>query len=93
MTTVVRVNRKQNKFTLYIGRKWAGLPASKWANPFHLYRYKDGVSVPDRNWSLQQYEHHVRTRPDLMAALHEIDDQVLGCWCHETPSDGSGDPF
>ncbi len=38
---------------------------------------------------LARYEQYVRSRADLMAALHEIDDQVLGCWCHETPSTGS----
>jgi hypothetical protein len=81
MTTVVKVNRRTGNFTLYIGRAWAGLPASKWANPFHIIG-------DDRPGCLARYEAHVRSRPDLMAALHEIDDQTLGCWCHETPSMG-----
>jgi hypothetical protein len=75
MTTVVKVNRKAGNFTLYIGRAWAGLPASKWANPFHI------TENHPRGSALERYEYYVRSRPDLMAALHEIDDQILGCWC------------
>lgn len=85
MTTVVKVDRRTNNFTLYIGRAWAGLPASKWANPFRVIMQSgdDALDV-----CLERYESYVRSRPDLMAALHEIDDQVLGCWCHTTPSIG-----
>lgn len=82
MTTVVKVDRRKNNFTLYIGRAWAGLPASKWANPFRVV--DDALNV-----CLERYEQYVRSRPELMAALHEIDDQVLGCWCHEMPSTGN----
>jgi hypothetical protein len=81
MTTVVKVDRRTNNFTLYIGRAWAGLPASKWANPYR-------IGPEGRDACLMRYEQHVRSLPELMAALHEIDDQVLGCWCHETPSYG-----
>lgn len=83
MTTVVKVNRRNPNFTLYIGRAWAGLPASKWQNPFHLYNCR---SVKD---CLERYEYYIRTTPNLVADLYEIDDQILGCWCHDTPSDGS----
>lgn len=83
MTTVVKVKRRPvNNFTLYIGRSWAGLPASKWGNPFNART--QGLEI-----CLVQYEAYVRSTPYLMAALHEIDNQVLGCWCHEVPSDGS----
>lgn len=82
MTTVVKVNRRNPNYTLYIGRAWAGLPASKWANPFHEFSHGRGEC-------LRRYENYLRSRPELMEALHEIDDQVLGCWCHEVPSDGS----
>lgn len=81
MTTVVKVNRRNPNFTLYIGRAWAGLPESKWHNPFRI-----GQGTRER--CLERYEEYVRSRPDLMATLHEIDDQTLGCWCHETPSTG-----
>lgn len=81
MTTVVKVDRRTKNFTLYIGRAWAGLPESKWHNPYR-------IGPNGREACLLQYESYVRSRPDLMAALHEIDDQVIGCWCHETPSTG-----
>lgn len=81
MTSVVKVNRRNPNFTLYIGRAWAGLPASKWANPYRM-------STWDRSAVLNFYEQHVRSTPKLWNSLHEIDDQVLGCWCHETPSTG-----
>jgi len=81
LTTVVKVNRKMPNFTLYIGRAWAGLPESKWANPFRIIG-------DDRAGCLDKYEQHIRSHPELMAALHEIDNQILGCWCHDTPSTG-----
>lgn len=82
MTTVVKVNRRNPNYTLYIGRAWAGLPASKWENPYPAWKF--GYAV-----CLSMYEAYVRTKPELMSSLHEIDDQVLGCWCHTKPSDGS----
>lgn len=81
MTTVVKVDRRTNNFTLYIGRAWAGLPESKWHNPFRIIGN-------NRAECLLRYQAYVRSRPDLMAALHEIDDQVLGCWCHPEPCHG-----
>lgn len=83
MTTVAKVNRRNPNYTLYIGRAWAGLPESKWHNPIRVSNFRSLESV------LAGYERYVRAQKELMAALHEIDDQVLGCWCHETPSDGS----
>lgn len=83
MTTVVKVNRREPNFTLYIGRAWAGLPASKWENTNYISSWQP------RGATLVRYEADIRSNPELMAALHEIDDQVLGCWCHDTPSDGS----
>ena len=78
MTTVVRVTRPQN-YTLYIGRAWAGLSDSKWANPYRINRSKPLHQELSRVLSL--YEAYVRSRPDLMKSLYEIDGQVLGCWC------------
>jgi hypothetical protein len=81
MTTVVKVDRRTNNYTLYIGRAWAGLPESKWHNPYHLQR------CASLEVCLDLYEAHIRRHPELMAALHEIDDQILGCWCHENPDE------
>lgn len=75
MTTVVKVNRRNPNFDVYIGRAWAGLPESKWHNPFRVYGNQP------RGSSLANYEHRVRNRPDLIAALPELKDKVLGCWC------------
>jgi hypothetical protein len=82
LTTVVKVKQKPPNFTLYIGRAWAGLPESKWHNPFHLRDYSHDECI-------RRYEEYIRIHPELIASLHEIDDQILGCWCYETPSDGS----
>ena len=89
MITVVKVDRRAKNFTLYIGRAWAGLPASKWANPFRINTCENGTACEAcRDVCLARYEMYVRSRPDLMSSLHELDDQVLGCWCHTTPSTG-----
>ena len=79
---VVKVNRKRSNFTLYIGREFGGLPASKWQNPFYIHQY-------GRKGCIELYEHRIRKTPELMAALHELSDQALGCWCY--PEDCHGD--
>jgi hypothetical protein len=81
---VVKINKKRDNFTLYIGRGWAGLKESKWHNPFHLYNYEK-----DRKLVLRLYEQRVRSSPELMAAIPELSDQILGCWCH--PEECHGD--
>lgn len=75
MTTVVRVNRRNKNFDVYIGRAWAGLPNSKWSNPFHIGKHGSREEV------ITKYEQYVRSRPELMATLPELKDKVLGCWC------------
>ena len=37
--------------------------------------YKEGANI------LMRYEDHVRARPDLVAALPELQGNILGCWC------------
>lgn len=73
MTTVVHCKRAP--FDVYIGRPARGLPGSKWANPFRIGRDGDRAEV------IAKYEAWVRTRPDLMAALSELEGKILGCWC------------
>lgn len=52
---------------------WTG--ATKWGNPFEIG--KDGtrreVIAKYREWILQQ--------PQLLAALPQLRNKVLGCWC------------
>lgn len=79
-TKVVKANPRKPNFTLYIGRAWAGLPESKWHNPFPLSRYTLAQS-------LTNFERYVRENTKLMMDLHEIDNQTLGCWCHKTCGD------
>lgn len=66
MTTVVH---KREPHDIYIGRP------TKWGNPFHVGRHGSRATV------IREYEKYVRSRPDLMAALPELKDKVLGCWC------------
>ncbi len=65
---------------VYIGRAmyqggWR-LPTSKWANPFTLAKFEN-----DRQKVITAYEAHVRSKPELLAALPELAGQSLGCWC------------
>jgi len=63
------VHCKKKPYDIYIGRP------SKWGNPFVLG--KDG----NRDEVLQKYEEWLRQQPHLLAALPELKDKVLGCWC------------
>ena len=85
MTRVVKINSARDNFTFYIGRAHTDMPASKWQNPFPMNARRD------RTQSLAEYEEHIRNTPALWGSLHEIDSQILGCWCCE--SDGSGEPW
>jgi hypothetical protein len=58
------------------------LPQSKWANPFKIGR--DGT----REEVLAQYERWLRAAPGLMAALPELRDRDLACWCAPEPCHG-----
>lgn len=76
MTAAGRVvHCKREPYDVYIGRPARGLPGSKWANPFRIGH--DG----DRDEVCAKYEAYIRSRPDLLADLPEIDGKILGCWC------------
>jgi hypothetical protein len=79
MIRVVHCRREQ--FDEYIGRAAPrfGLAGSKWANPFPVPKGYDRERDPDR--ILERYEARIRSKPELMAALHELDSKRLGCWC------------
>lgn len=82
------VHVKHSPFDVYIGRAVprSGFAASKWGNPFKVPKGYDVHADPDR--ILARYEEHVRSRPDLMAALPELRGKVLGCWCTPKPCHG-----
>ena len=66
-TSVVHCRR--SLYDVYIGRP------SKWGNPFTIG--SDGT----RENVIRLYEEYVKSKPDLMGALHELRGKVLGCWC------------
>lgn len=70
------VNRRKERFDVYIGRP------SKWGNPFS---HKKGTAakfvVVTRAEAIRRYEEWIRRKPELMASLEELDGRVLGCWC------------
>jgi hypothetical protein len=68
------VHCKREKFDVYIGR------GSKWGNPIRLpSKTYDREADPEN--ILGRYEAHVRSQPDLMAALPGLAGKTLGCWC------------
>jgi len=74
MTRVVHCKREP--YDVYIGRP------SKWGNPFKSGR--DGTLEE----VLEKYRQHILSRPDLLAALHELEGKTLGCWCKPKPCHG-----
>ena len=69
----------QNPQHVYIGRNMQfyvpGTAKSKWYNPFKVGKHGTLEEV------LQKYEQHVRSKPELMEALPELEGKELGCWC------------
>ena len=63
------VHCKRDRYDVYIGRP------SKWGNPFAIGR--DGT----RAQVIARYEQWVRSQPELIAALPELEGKTLGCWC------------
>lgn len=48
---------------------------TKWGNPFIIPRHGDRATV------IAKYRDWIKTRPDLLAALHELRGKDLMCWC------------
>ncbi len=70
------VHCKQKSYNVYIGRP------SKWGNPFShqpdtLARFK----VATREEAIERYREWILTQSELIAALPELQNKVLGCWC------------
>lgn len=70
MTTTVVNIRNTYQHYFYVGRP------TKWGNPFRVYA--DGSNRAD---VIAQYQQWLLGRPDLVAALPELRDKVLGCYC------------
>jgi hypothetical protein len=70
------VNRYAEPFDVYIGR------GSKWGNPFtHRQGTQAAHVVGSREAAIAAYEEFVLERPDLLAALPELQGKTLGCYC------------
>jgi hypothetical protein len=67
----------KNGCDIFIGRP------SKWGNPFIIGR--DGT----REEVIRKYEEWIVHQPELLAALIEVKDKKLGCFCK--PADCHGD--
>jgi hypothetical protein len=74
MTTVVHC--KKTNYDVYIGRP------SKWGNPFVIG--KDGTRAD----VISKYHTWLQTQPELLVALSELKDKILGCWCSPLPCHG-----
>ena len=70
---VVHVNKK--KPDVYIGRRFAGWPASKWQNPVKLH---DGTT---RLQVLLDYCIYLSEQELLLDEVSELRGLTLGCWC------------
>lgn len=66
-THVVHCSRA--KYDVYIGRP------GKWGNPYRIGM--DGT----REEVIQKYVEYLMQRRDLIDALPELKDKILGCWC------------
>ena len=63
-------------FDVYIGRACSRFPdGGKWGNPFRIG--PDGT----REDVIEKHAKWLLTQLHLMAALHELKDRALGCWC------------
>ena len=86
--SVVRISMKAGLVVqdcdVYIGRAcfrggWK-LKQSKWHNPYSVKKY--GLKE-----CIKMYEEHIRSRPDLLSSLSELEGKTLGCWCKKSPLD------
>ena len=70
------VNIRHEFYTMLIDRR------TKWGNPFQLGQ--DGT----RAEVIAKYRIWIQTQPQLLASLHELKGQRLGCWCAPLPCHG-----
>ncbi len=83
--TVV-VHNQHDDYDVYIGRAVpdAGLPASKWGNPFVM----EDDSDEERGRAIAEYRAWIVEQPELLATLGELRGLRLGCWCSPKPCHG-----
>ena len=69
------VHCKKEPYDIYIGRP------SKWGNPFSHLPGKGSYQVASREIAVECYKLWILTQDGLLAALPELKDKILGCWC------------
>ena len=75
MTKVINIHHKV-PYDVYIGRP------SKWSNKWsHLESNTAAFKVNTREEAIAKYREWIKEQPELLAALPELKDKILGCWC------------
>lgn len=69
------VHCRKDAYDIYIGRP------SKWGNPFSHLDIHGKTKCVTREEAIAKYEEYVRSSPDLMDSLGELEGKILGCWC------------
>ena len=59
----------------------AGVPGSKWGNPYHVHDH-------GRKRAIQKYEERLRNISVLMRSIIELRGKILGCSCKPLPCHG-----
>lgn len=76
-TTVVNIKHK-SEYDVYIGRG----KNCKWGNPYsHLFGTLAKYKVATKEEAIAKYQEWLPNQTELMADLHELKDQRLGCFC------------
>lgn len=73
MTSVVDVRFEE--CDVYIGRACGKWPKSKWHNPYRIGEHGS------RDQVIEMYRAYLIRSPHLLAALPELKNKILGCWC------------
>lgn len=85
----VAVNLRLEPYDEYIGR------GSKWGNIYthlpDLAERRGLILVDSREEAVERYDTYLDSRPDLLAALGELEGKRLGCFCK--PKACHGDPL
>ena len=77
---LINLAESQNKL-VYCGRRVYSIAASKWLNPFKATEH----TATEHNRVIEQYKAYLQTKPELLAAIHELKGKVLTCWCAPLP--------
>lgn len=87
------VNTAKERPTEYIGRAWAGRPASPLGNPFRMRdeRGRAGVIQSYRQWLWMKWAENGSEKEELLRIARRVkagEEVTLGCWCAPLPCHG-----